>query len=169
MKGNFTARYLILLLVQLLLCNYFRFTPYVMLSILPVMVLCIPTRVNTITGMLIAFATGLAVDFLAEGVVGLNTFALVPVALVRRGLVSLVFGDELIKRGENFSMRKFGPIKVIFVIFIVQTVFLLLYIWADGAAARPFSFSFWRYIASVAAGTILSIFVADVLSPHDRR
>lgn len=169
MRRKFIFQYILLVIVQILLCNYFRFTPYVMLSILPVLVLCIPTRVSTVAGMFIAFATGLAVDFLAEGVAGINTFALVPVALMRRGLIRLVFGDELIIRGENFSMRKFGPLKVFFVIFVVQTVFLLLYIWADGGSARPFSFNLWRYLASVAAGTLLSIAVADILSPDDRR
>ena len=169
MKQKFFIRYILLVIIQILLCNYFRFTPYVMLSILPVLVLCIPTRVSTIAGMFIAFATGLAVDFLAEGVVGINTFALVPIALMRRGLVRAVFGEELLLRGENFSMRKFGPIKVIFVLFLVQTIFLILYIWADGGAARPFSFNLWRYLASVAAGTLLSIAVADVLTPDERR
>ena len=169
MKQRFTVQYILLVLVQLLLCNYFRFTPYVMLSILPVLVLCIPTRVGTVAGLFIAFFTGLSVDFLAEGVVGINTFALVPVALLRRGLIRLVFGEELLLRGENFSMKKFGPLKVLFVIFLVQTIFLLLYIWADGGAVRPFSFNLWRYLASVLAGTLLSVAVADILSPDDRR
>ena len=169
MKQKFIVQYILLVVVQIILCNFFRFTPYVMLSILPVLVLCIPTRVSTIGGLFIAFATGLCVDFLAEGVAGINTFALVPVAIMRRGLIRLVFGEELIIRGENFSMKKFGPIKVVFVIFLVQTVFLILYLWADGASVRPFSFNLWRYLASVGAGTLLSIAVADVLSPDDRR
>ena len=169
MRQNFAVQYILLVIAQMLLCNYFRFTPYLTLTILPVLVLCIPTRVNTILGMVIAFATGLAVDFLADGVVGLNSFALVPVALLRRGIVRFVFGEELIVRGENFSIRKFGLPKVIFAIFIVQTVFLVLYIWADGAWLRTFGFNLWRYFISALAGTLLSIAVADVLTPEDRR
>ena len=111
MKQRFTVQYILLVLVQLLLCNYFRFTPYVMLSILPVLVLCIPTRVGTVAGLFIAFFTGLSVDFLAEGVVGINTFALVPVALLRRGLIRLVF-DEKIRPAEG-AFRDFpGPDRI---------------------------------------------------------
>ena len=46
-KNTFFLVYLLLTVVQMLICNYFHLTPYVMLSILPVMVLCIPLRVPT--------------------------------------------------------------------------------------------------------------------------
>ena len=169
MRHSFTLQYILLVIAQMLLCNYFRFTPYLTLSILPVLVLCIPTKVGTIPGMLIAFATGLAVDFLAEGVVGINTFALVPVALMRRGVIRLLFGEELLVRGENFSIRKFGLLKVVFAIFLVHTVFLVLYIWADGAWLRPLSFNLWRYVLSAVTGILLSLAVADILTPENRR
>ena len=85
-KSGFWAAYLLLLLAQLLLSNFFNLTPYLMLSILPVMVLCIPIRVGPVGAMLIAFATGMVTDLLSEGLLGLNAFALVPVA----GLMELI-------------------------------------------------------------------------------
>ncbi|MBR1872923.1 MAG: rod shape-determining protein MreD [Bacteroidales bacterium] len=169
MKQNFYLQYVLLVVAQILICNFFHFTPYVTLSILPVLALCVPVKVSTPAGLMIAFATGLAVDFLAEGVVGINTFALVSVALVRRGLVRRIFGEELIVRGENFSVRRAGPLKVTFAIFLVQTLFMVLYIWADGASARPFSFNLWRVVASIAAGVLIGFPIADMLTPEDRR
>ena len=81
-KSGFWVAYFLLLVAQILLSNYFLFTPYITLSILPVMVLCISTRIAPYVCMLIAFGSGLMVDWLSEGVLGLNAFALVPVALL---------------------------------------------------------------------------------------
>lgn len=69
MKKNFFLYYILLVIAQVLISEWFTFSPYLTLSILPVLVLCIPTRYSTIASMLIAFATGFAVDFLSEGLV----------------------------------------------------------------------------------------------------
>ena len=66
-KGKFWLVYLLLAAAQMLLCNYVHLSAYLFISILPVMVLCISTRVPTWVTMVIAFLTGLAVDILSEG------------------------------------------------------------------------------------------------------
>ena len=104
MKRGFWIAYVLLLLAQLLLSNYFHVTPYIFLTILPVMVLCIPIRVGTVGAMLIACLSGLAIDFLSEGVIGLNALSLIPVAYARHGLIGLIFGPELFARKEDFSI-----------------------------------------------------------------
>ena len=80
MKNRFVLTYVLLVIAQMLLCNYFHFTPYIMLTILPIMVFCIPTRVSVFWTLIIAFVTGLAVDYFAEGIIGLNAAALLPVS-----------------------------------------------------------------------------------------
>ena len=169
MKRNFTIQYLLLVVAQILLTNYFHLTPYIMLTILPVIVLCIPTRVSTTVCLFIAFATGLVVDLFAEGTLGLNTLALTPVALVRRPLCNAIFGPELKARSEEYSFKKYGPMKVIFAIFNVQALFLIVFILADCAFSRPILFCLEMFGASLAAGILLSIPVADLLTPDDRR
>ena len=44
MRNSFALTYILLTVAQMLLSNYFHFTPFVMVTILPVMVLCIPTK-----------------------------------------------------------------------------------------------------------------------------
>ena len=56
-KSGFWLIYIILLVAQLLLSTYANFTPYVMVTMLPVMVLCMPIRMHTILAMVIAFAS----------------------------------------------------------------------------------------------------------------
>ena len=168
-KNTFFLVYLLLTVVQMLICNYFHLTPYVMLSILPVMVLCIPLRVPTWVTMVIAFATGFVVDLLSEGILGLNVLALVPVAFVRKEMIRLIFGDELFARKEDFSVRKNGFGKVALAVFLVQALFLLIYIWADGAGTRTLAFNAIRFGVSLAAGWALSLLIIDILAPDNRK
>ena len=168
-KPEFWIVYVLLLLAQLLLSNYFHVTPYIMLTILPVMVLCISIRVGTVGAMLIAFATGLAVDWLSEGVLGLNALALTPVAFLRNPIIRLVFGSEVFARGEDFSLQRSGFGKVSLALLLAQSAFLLVYIWADGAGLRPLWFNAARFGASLAAGFALSLCTLQVLAPDPRR
>ena len=97
-KGGYYFVFLLLVAVQMLICNYLNLSPYLSLSILPVLILCVPLRLPTFWTMLLAFATGSAVDLLSEGLLGLNALALVPVAFVRKEVIRLIFGDELFAR-----------------------------------------------------------------------
>jgi hypothetical protein len=168
-KSEFWLVYVLLTIAQMLLCNYLHVSPYLMVSILPVMVLCIPLRVPTFGAMVIAFITGLSVDLLADSVLGLNVLALVPVAFVRKEVIRLIFGGELFARKEDFSVRKNGFGKVALAIFLVEALFLLVYIWADGAGTRPFSFNALRFFVSLVAGVLVSLLVIDILAPDTRK
>lgn len=169
MKNHFLLYYLLLIVAQMLICNYLHLTVYITPSLLPALVLCLPAKVKTAAALPVAFLTGLAVDLIAEGAPGLNAFALLPVALLRRSICDFIFGEEVVVRGEDFSIRKYGLLKVLFAIFLVQCLFLALYLWADGAMVRPLTFNLIRFAASLAAGMLLSIPVVNLLTPDDRR
>jgi cell shape-determining protein MreD len=158
-----------MVLVQILICNYFRFSAYIMLSILPVIILCLPTKIGTGPAMLIAFATGMAVDFLSEGMIGINTLSLVPVAFIRKSIINLIFGNELFERKDNISIRKFGYGKVSFAILVVQSLFLLIYIYSDGAGMRTFLFNAIRFSLSLLSGYLLSLLIVDIIASDDRK
>jgi rod shape-determining protein MreD len=158
-----------MVVVQILICNYFHLSAYIMLSILPVIILCLPTKIGTVPAMLIAFATGLAVDALSEGMLGINTLSLVPVAFIRKSMINLIFGNELFERKDNISIRKFGYGKVSFAILVVQSVFLLIYIYADGAGTRPLLFNAIRFFLSLLSGYLLSLLIVDIIASDDRK
>ena len=103
---NFPVLFLLLILAQMVISNYFNFSLFVTLSILPAIVMCIPVSVSTLASMVIAFATGLSVDVMADGVIGLNALALVPVALLRRTFIRIFLGEDIINRNEDFTFRK---------------------------------------------------------------
>lgn len=153
----------------MLLCNYFHFTPYIMLTILPIMVFCIPTRVSVFWTLIIAFVTGLAVDYFAEGIIGLNAAALLPVAILRRTLIEAIFGPEPFEQEENITVKKYGLAKVSLAIFIITAIFLLIYNIADCAGTRPFIFILAKVCLSLLASYILSLLAINLLSYDDRR
>ena len=167
-KNQFWAVYLLLLLAQLLLSNSVNISTFRTVSILPVMVFCIPTRVGPALAMVIAFATGLVVDLLSEGLLGLNALALVPVAYLRNPIIRLVFGEELFARGEDFSPKRHGLGKSAAATFMAIALFILIYVWADGAATRPFWFNATRYLVSLAVSFALSLACLPNLAPDTR-
>ena len=167
-KSGFWLIYIILLVAQLLLSTYANFTPCVMVTMLPVMVLCMPIRMGTVLAMVIAFATGLSVDLLSEGLLGLNALALVPVAFARNSIIRLIFGGELFAREEDFSIHRNGFWKVLVAIVLSTALFLAVYIWADGAGTRPLLFNAIRFGASLVASTLLSLLVVNLLAPDSR-
>ena len=168
-RGDFWIAYVLLLVAQLLLSNFFHVTPYIFLTILPVMVLCIPIRVGTAGAMFIAALTGLAVDYLSEGVLGLNALALIPVAFARNGIIGLVFGRELFARKEDFSIERCGFGKVATALFLSTLLFLVIYIWADGAGTRPLWFNGLRLAASLGSSFVVSLLTLSVLAPDPRK
>ena len=168
-RNVFWLNYALLVAAQLLLTNNLRVSPYLLLTILPFMVLCISIRVGTVGAMLIAFVTGLCVDMLSEGVLGLNAIALVPVAFARNSIIKLVFGLELFARQEDFCPKRNGFGKTVLALLIAHSLFLIVYLWVDAAGMRPLSFNLIRFAVSLAAGIPVSLLTLGLMAPDPRK
>jgi len=168
-NSSFVLTYLLFVVAQMLLTNYFHVTPFIMLTILPTMVLCIPTKIDSVVAMLIAFASGLAIDYLVEGSLGINALAIVPVAFLRKPLIDAICGGEPFEQKENITMKKYGIAKISLAIIIVQAVFNAIYVLADCAGTRPFSFIALRFALSVLASYLVSLIIVNPLTYDDRR
>lgn len=166
---NFSLMYSLLVVCQVIMYNYTNLGPYIILTMLPAMVLCIPTGINTPVCMLIAFASGFAADWLSEGLLGLNTAALLPVALMRKGVIRIFLGEDIINRNDSFSIRRNGLGKVSLAMLTVSAVFLAVYIFLDGAGTRPLWFCATRFGISMVCNWILGILVINILTPDDRK
>ena len=162
-----TLKYILLLIAQILLWNFFNFSQYLMISFLPVMILMMPINRSTNATLILAFLSGLAVDFFADGQLGLSIAALLPVALLRRPVIMFVFGNELFSRGENLSTSRQGWEKIIMAIIIATAIFLFVYIMLDSAGTRAFWVDMVKFLASLPVSTLISFFVADILSPEN--
>ena len=166
---NFGILYILMVIGQVIMCNYTHLGPYIMLSMLPAMILCLPTKFSTITCMAIAFASGFAVDWLSEGLIGINIASLVPVALVRNGVIKIFLGEDLITRGDRFSFRKNGISKISAAVIILLAIYLGIYIFLDGAGSRPSLFNLTKFGLSLSCSFIISLIIINVLTPDDRK
>lgn len=169
MRKSFAFTYILMVIAQMILSNYFHFTPLAMLTILPAIVLLLPTKVDTFWAMVIAFATGLAVDLFAEGTLGINALSLVPVAFLRKTLIGTIFGVEPFEQKENLSIKKYGFARISFAIILVTALFLAIYILADSAGTRPLWFLGTKFGISLLASYLVSIILVNLLSYDDRR
>ena len=169
MRKTFAFTYILMVIAQMILSNYFHFTPLAMLTILPAIVLLLPTKVDTFWAMVIAFATGLAVDLFAEGTLGINALSLVPVAFLRKTLIGTIFGVEPFEQKENLSIKKYGFSRISFAIILVTALFLAIYILADSAGTRPLWFLGTKFGISLLASYLVSILLVNLLSYDDRR
>ncbi len=165
-NGRFILVYLILVLVQILLCNFFGLSRYFLISTLPVLIVMLPLGTGSITAMLIAFATGFAVDFFSNGMLGITSLALVPVAFSRRFFISLIFGDEQASRDDEISFSRFGLPKIALAVLLACALFFALFIWVDSAGTVGFWPAALRCLLSVLVSTPLCVFVARLLRPE---
>lgn len=165
---DFSVKFILFLVAQIIVWTYFNFSRFVMLTILPAMILAIPAKRGTIFTMAIAFITGFIVDFFADGMLGLTSLALVAVAFVRIPVLRLAFGDELFSRGGTISAKNFGQMKLFISLLLATLVFVLIYVWADGAGTRPFWFNAVKVGASLLASTLVSIPVVNFLSDNSK-
>lgn len=166
---HFGIMYFLLVIAQAALCNFCQFGPYVMLSMLPAMVLCMPLSIGTIGCMFTAFAGGLCIDWLSEGLVGLNAAAIVPVALLRKPIIRIFLGEDIITRKDTFSFKKNGPLKISAALMAALIIYVGIYVFLDGAGTRPLWFSLTKFGASLACCFILSLIVTAKLMPSDRK
>lgn len=161
---GFTVKYLLLLVTQILLCNFFNFSQFLMISFLPVMILMLPIGRSTPFCLILAFVTGFAVDFFADGHLGLHVAALLPVALLRRPVIMMVFGSELFSRGENVSPHRQGWQKLFLGTAISTAIFMAAYILIDSAGTRALWVDIVKFFNSTTISTLISLLAANLLS-----
>ena len=141
---NFTLIYILLVIGQILICNFINTGPYLMLSVLPALILCLPP--------------GIPVSLL-----------MLTVAFVRNTLARLLFGKEHSERSESFSIRKNGLSKVSAAILVCQALFLAIYIIIDGAGVRTIVFNLLKFAISLPCGYLLSLPVVNMLTSGDNQ
>ena len=166
---NFGLMFFLMVLGQMILCNFAHLGPYIMLSMLPAMIICVPLTVSTPMCMFLAFATGLSVDWLSEGIIGLNAASLVPVAMMRKPLIRFFLGEDLITRSDGFSFRKNGTGKISLLLAVALLIFLTIYVILDGAGTKPTWFAITRIVVSLICNYFLALIVTNTLTVDDRK
>lgn len=169
MKGvRYIYYFLMILLLQLFITRYGQLE-WMYISLLPAMIMCLPTVLPTSVNCIIAFALGITVDFCADGVMGLNTIALLPLAAINRSMLSLVISEELVERGYSFSFHQHGIFKIGLLLFIYLCIFFLIYILMDTNPQKDFAMTVTKLLCSTASSMVFGLIVCNVLCPRPLR
>ncbi|MBO4742206.1 MAG: hypothetical protein J5533_01100 [Bacteroidales bacterium] len=163
---RFWIVFIVLAVVQIILCNFLDLSRYAVLSFLPVLILMLPLKLGNVPMMLISFALGFAVDFFSTGMLGLTAASLVPVGLLRNALVLSLFGDELGPREGELTLNWFGVPKFALATLILCSVYFLVYVWIDSAGTYGFWAGALRFALSTLLSTPVCLGVARILRPE---
>lgn len=163
---NRWLKYLLLICVQILLWNFFNFSQFLMIAIVPALVICFTLRRSSAADMIVSFVIGFACDFFCGAPLGLTSLALVAVAAFRKPIVRLVMGSEVFSRGEEISPYRQGWSKMAITTTILTLLFLLIYVCVDTAGTRPFWVDLIKIGASLALSTPISLYIIGLLSNH---
>lgn len=161
--GRFLLMFIMLLIVETVLAKYCQIGPYIYISLLPAMILCLPTTSDGIRIMLEAFACGLLVDFLADGVPGLNACAAVPLAAMQKSILRLMIDEELVTRGYSFTYRRYGVVKIGAALLLMSVVYFTIYCIFDNAGERPFGFILLKILLSTLFSLPFGLVVCNIL------
>lgn len=165
-NNRFIIAFILMLIIQLVLTKSCQFEPFLYICLLPAMALCFPTSIPTWRTMLDAFVTGLLVDGLADGPLGLNAMALVCVTALQKLILRICIGEELVERGYGFSYHENGFFKIFIALFVATAVFFAIYVTADGLGVRTGGFNLMKWACSTVTSLVFGLFAVNVLSPY---
>lgn len=166
---RFDVLFCVLLILQLFLTKYCQAGPFVCISLLPAMVFCIPTSRYGWQVMLTAFISGVLVDIFADGPVGLNASALIPVGVLQKLLISKIIDDDIVERHYSFSFYENGFPKISTALLIEYGVFFSFYVLLDSAGTRSPGFNLLHIVCSTFVSLIFGLCVVNVLCPHSKK
>lgn len=168
MNRHFSIVFAVMLLLQLVLVKYCQIGHMIYISILPAMILCQPTSRPTPLVILLAFLTGMCVDLLADGVVGLNTAALLPLALIQKPVIRLMIDEDVVERHYSFSFFRHGYIRVGGALLVMTLLYMILYMVLDNAGDRTAGFVILRIFLSSLVSMIFAMVATAMLSPKQK-
>ena len=167
-NGRYFIVFAILTLAQALISNYFLFSQYVLISLLPLLIVSLPSRYGTPAALALAFAAGFVVDFVGSGTLGLTSCTLLPLALLRFPLLRLVSGEEILTYRDDSPIAHQATAEQALTLTLACLLFFGLYVWVDSAGTRPFWFNSARTLLSTGVSTLLCVLLGNFIFGRNR-
>lgn len=149
----------IMIICQILLSEYVNIWPLVYIAIFPQFIILLPPSMNRTLYMLTAFALGLCIDLLSDGIMGLNAAALTAMAYVRPLVLKFTLPKGNLDNYENVPLipRTVEIPTLVLITVLLLTVFFTVYILMDSAASFTLGYTLLKLLACITANTLVSI------------
>lgn len=167
-SSRFIICFVLMLAIQLVLARYAQ-TPHMYICMLPAMIMCLPMALPTWLCCVIAFACGMSVDFLADGMLGLNAAALLPVALCNKYFVGTFINSDIVERNYSFSFWQNGLGKIGGTLLLHVLIYSVIYTLLDTLDSRDITFILIKMLCSILASTVFGLVVINILCPRPVR
>lgn len=154
---------ILLIAIQLLLDNYLDLGIYIYLFIVPYFILFLPYRYKTIPTMFLAFFAGLAIDFLSNGVLGLNAGALTTMALFRQSFMQLVVNEQSMDKYETPTLKDMGILRYSLFVLLSYLVFFITFSLLDNFGSGMVLISILKTIISSISNTVLIVIISFII------
>lgn len=138
----------LLFLLQVVLDCFINLGIYVHICIIPLIIIAIPYKWHVSLTMPAAFLIGLAADFAAGGVLGVNSAAAVAVAAFRNPLFRTLVATDGSLPAQTPSTAASGAMPYLKFLSATVLVFTTCYVLVDGLSLRPAHLVFGRIAAS---------------------
>lgn len=152
--------FVLLFILQLVISDYVHVGPWVSLTLIPLLIICIPLSRSPHAVMLIAFALGLGLDILSDGVPGLNAFAAVLAAAPRKFFYRILVNADRQDKTEVPKIREVGLLKYLKYLGVITALYLAAYILVDCVSFRPPLFLLGQFLISWVASTALCLLLS---------
>lgn len=152
--------FVLLFILQLVISDYVHLGPWVSLTLIPLLIICIPLSRSPHAVMLIAFALGLGLDILSDGVPGLNAFAAVLAAAPRKFFYRILVNADRQDKTEVPKIREVGLLKYLKYLGVITALYLAAYILVDCVSFRPPLFLLGQFLISWVASTALCLLLS---------
>lgn len=159
---RYIAGCVLLFLLQVMVANHIDLGPYIFIGLLPLILMHIPATTSDALRMVIAFALGLLLDIMTDGVPGLHAGA----ATVLGALCGTIYRNRINTDWRNDSgvptVLSIGPGYALYA-FIATLIYVSAYILLECATIRPFWFILLRILLSTAVSTLLTVIIGRSL------
>lgn len=159
-QSSYFIVYFLLCIVQALFDNFFLFSQYVVLSILPALIMSLPPRHGTPFAIIMAFLTGALVDFIGTGSLGLTSISLMPVALMRMPILRLVSEDDYAFYRNDPPATHQSTSEALLCGVFAYIIYFAVFIPVESAGTRPFWFDALRFLISCASSLLLGFLLS---------
>lgn len=152
--------FVLVFLLQLVIADYLHLGPFICISLIPFLILNIPLSRSPHTVMLTAFGLGLVLDVLSAGVPGMNAFAAVLTATLRKFLYRTLVNSDRQDKTEVPLLKETGLRKYGRYLSALVATYLAAYILLDCVSFRPAGFLAVKFVVSSFASLVLSMLLA---------
>lgn len=146
----------VVLLIQLLVCEFVNIWPPIYISIAPLFIILLPLSIGRLSLMFIAFGLGLLIDILSDGIAGLNAAALTAVAYSKDIYISYLtkYESQSLQIDYNITGDKFS--KFVLLLILAFATFFFFYIILDGLGSSNMLFLLIRFIINVVINVLIA-------------